>query len=57
MAQTKNLRKVRSIHWLRLREEFCVTDKRLYTQLIKETTPNNFVIKLHQCKIQHWANF
>lgn len=53
----KNVGKARSIHWLRLREELALTDKRLYTQLIKETTSNNFVMKLDQLKIQHWANF
>lgn len=31
--------------------------KRPYTQLIKETTPTDFVMKLHQLKIQHQANF
>ena len=57
VTNIKSLGKARSVYWLRLREELPLRDKRLYTQLRKDTTSNNFVVKLHQLKIQHWANF
>lgn len=53
----KNLRKARPMHCLRPKGEPELTDNRLCTQSIKETASNNFVMKLHPLKMQHWADF